>query len=49
MKGVTDPTLRQAFSLDDPNILQHTNFTPNLTTKQINDWNAMWDEVKAAP
>ena len=49
MNGVTDPTLRQAFSLDDPNILQHTNFTPNLTQKQIDDWNAMWDEVKSAP
>ncbi|HEY3310320.1 MAG TPA: extracellular solute-binding protein [Anaerolineales bacterium] len=49
MQGVTDPTLKQAFSLEDPNILQKTNFTPNLTTQQIDDWNAMWSEVKAAP
>jgi len=49
MNGVTDPTLKKAFSLDDPNILQHTNFTPNLTTPQIDAWNTMWNEVKAAP
>jgi spermidine/putrescine transport system substrate-binding protein len=49
MNGITDANLKQAFSLDDPTILQHTNFTPNLTQDQINAWNAMWDEVKAAP
>ena len=49
MNAVTDPTLKQAFSLEDPNILQKTNFTPNLTTDQIDAWNAMWSEVKAAP
>jgi len=49
MNGITDPTLKKAFSLDDPNVLQHTNFTPNLTTQQIDAWNAMWNEVKAAP
>ncbi len=49
MNGITDPTLKKAFSLDDPNILQHTNFTPNLTTQQIDAWNTMWNEVKAAP
>lgn len=49
MNSITDPTLKQAFSLDDPSVLQHTNFTPNLTTDEINAWNAMWDEVKAAP
>ena len=49
MKGISDPTLKQAFSVDDPNVLQRTNFTPNLTTKQRDDWTAMWTEVKAAP
>jgi spermidine/putrescine transport system substrate-binding protein len=49
MKGVTDATLKQAFSVDDPTILQRTNFTPNLTAKQRDDWTAMWTEVKAAP
>ena len=49
MKGITDPTLKQAFSVDDPTVLQRTNFTPNLTAKQRDDWTAMWTEVKAAP
>jgi spermidine/putrescine transport system substrate-binding protein len=49
MAGITDPTLKQAFSIDDPAILQHTNFTPNLTAAQRDAWTAMWAEVKAAP
>jgi len=49
MKGITDPALKQAFSVDDPGVLQRTNFTPNLTAKQRDDWTAMWTEVKAAP
>jgi spermidine/putrescine-binding protein len=49
MNGITDPTLKQAFSIDDPNILQKTNFTPNLTAEQRDSWTAMWAEVKAAP
>ncbi len=48
MKGITDPTLRTAFSLDDPSILEKTNFTPNLTAEQRDAWNKMWLEVKAA-
>jgi len=36
MKGITDATLKQAFSVDDPNILNKTNFTPNLTAEQRN-------------
>lgn len=49
MKGISDPALKQAFSLDDPTVLERTNFTPNLTAKQRDDWTAMWTEVKAAP
>jgi spermidine/putrescine transport system substrate-binding protein len=49
MNGITDPTLKQAFSINDPSILQHTNFTPNLTAAQRDAWTAMWTEVKAAP
>lgn len=49
MSGITDATLKQAFSIDDPNILQHTNFTPNLTAAQRDAWTKMWAEVKAAP
>jgi spermidine/putrescine transport system substrate-binding protein len=47
MSAITDPTLKQAFSLDDPAILQHTNFTPNVTDAQRTAWGAMWAEVKA--
>ena len=49
MSGITDETLKQAFSIDDPNILETTNFTPNLTAEQRDAWTGMWAEVKAAP
>ena len=49
MNGITDPTLKEAFSIDDPSILETTNFTPNLTAEQRDAWTAMWAEVKAAP
>ena len=49
MKSVTDPMLMEAFGLTDPNILEKTNFTPNLTSAQRDAWTAMWAEVKAAP
>jgi len=48
MAAITDQTLKDAFSIDDPSILQHTNFTPNLTAEQRDAWIAMWSEVKAA-
>ncbi|MBI3751200.1 MAG: extracellular solute-binding protein [Chloroflexi bacterium] len=48
MAGITDPTLKTAFSIDDPSILQKTNFTPNLTAAQRDAWTAMWTEVKAS-
>jgi spermidine/putrescine transport system substrate-binding protein len=47
MRSITDATLKQAFSVDDPSILQKTNFTPNLTADQRDAWTAMWAEVKA--
>lgn len=47
MSAITDKTLKQAFSVDDPNILAKTNFTPNLTAAQRDAWTAMWTEVKA--
>lgn len=49
MNGITDETLKTAFSINDPNILAKTNFTPNLTAAQRDAWTAMWNEVKAAP
>ena len=48
MKGITDATLKKAFSVDDPAILSKTNFTPNLTAAQRDAWTAMWAEVKAS-
>jgi spermidine/putrescine-binding protein len=47
MAAITDETLKNAFSVDDPSILQHTNFTPNLTAEQRDAWIAMWSEAKA--
>lgn len=47
MASITDPTLKQAFSVNDPSILQKTNFTPNLTAEQRDAWIAMWSEIKA--
>lgn len=49
MNGITDETLKEAFSVDDPTVLQRTNFTPNITDEQRNAWTNMWAEVKAAP
>jgi len=49
MNGITDAALKEAFSIDDPDILAKTNFTPNLTAEQRDAWTAMWAEVKAAP
>ena len=46
--GATPTLLAQTFSINDPSILQHTNFTPNLTSQQRDDWTAMWTEVKAS-
>ena len=48
MNGITDPTLKKAFSVGDPTILDKTNFTPNLTAEQRDAWTAMWTEVKAS-
>jgi spermidine/putrescine transport system substrate-binding protein len=48
MDAVTDPNLREAFSLDDPTVLERTNFTPEVTLEQIDAWTKMWTEVKSA-
>jgi spermidine/putrescine transport system substrate-binding protein len=47
MAGIQDPGLKAAFSVDDPTVLEKTNFTPNLTTEQRDAWPAMWTGVKA--
>lgn len=48
MSAITDPTLIQAFALDDPSILEHTNFTPLVTQAQRDAWTEMWVTVKAS-
>jgi spermidine/putrescine transport system substrate-binding protein len=48
MAAITDQTLKDAFSLNDPSILEHTRFTPNVTEAQRQAWTEMWTEVKAA-
>jgi spermidine/putrescine transport system substrate-binding protein len=48
MAAITDETLIEAFSLNDPEILESTNFTPNLTAEQRDEWTQMWAEVKAS-
>jgi len=48
MAAISDVTLKEAFSIDDPAILESTNFTPNLTAEQRDAWTAMWTEVKAS-
>ena len=48
MASITDATLKEAFSIDNPDILEATNFTPNLTADQRDAWTAMWAEVKAS-
>lgn len=47
MNAITDENLKQAFSIDDPSILDSTKFTPILTEQQKDDWIQMWTEAKA--
>jgi hypothetical protein len=47
MAAIEDPVLIEAFGLDDPDILETTNFTPNVTEEQRAAWTAMWERVQA--
>ena len=47
MAGIDDPVLIEAFGLDDPSILESTNFTPLVTEEQRQAWTAMWERVQA--
>jgi hypothetical protein len=47
MAAVEDPVLIEAFGIDDPSILETTNFTPPVTAEQRDAWTAMWARVKA--
>jgi spermidine/putrescine transport system substrate-binding protein len=47
MAAVDDPILIEAFGIDDPDILESTNFTPPVTAEQRDAWTAMWTRVKS--
>ena len=46
---VTDEALIEALSLDDPGILERTNFTVPISARDRDRFNQLWAEVKAAP
>jgi spermidine/putrescine transport system substrate-binding protein len=46
--SITDETLIEAFSLNDPSILETTNFTPLVTEEQRDAWTTMWERVQAS-
>ena len=48
MAGITDEVLIEAFSINDPTILESTNFTPPVTQEQRDAWTQMWERVQAS-
>ena len=47
MAAIDDPVLIEAFGINDPSILESTNFTPIVTDEQRTAWTAMWERVQA--
>ena len=47
MDGIEDEFIRELLGLDNPSILENTNFTPIITPEQRDAWTAMWTRVKA--
>lgn len=47
MAAVDDPLLIDVFSVNDPSVLESTNFTPIVTEEQRAAWTAMWERVQA--
>ena len=47
MDAIEDPVLIEAFGVDDPAILESTNFTPPVTDAQRTAWTEMWARVQA--
>ena len=47
MAAIEDPILIEAFGVNDPDILETTNFTPPVTAEQREAWTAMWERVQA--
>ena len=48
-KVVEDPNLIKALALDDPGILERTNFTVPISREVRDKWVQLWAEVQAAP
>ena len=47
MNAIEDPVLIEAFGINDPAILETTNFTPPVTQAQRDAWTGMWARVLA--
>jgi spermidine/putrescine transport system substrate-binding protein len=47
MAAIEDPVLIEAFGINDPTILDTTNFTPLVTEEQRDAWTGMWERVQA--
>lgn len=47
MAAIEDPVLIEAFGINDPSILESTNFTPLVTEEQRDAWTGMWERVQA--
>jgi spermidine/putrescine transport system substrate-binding protein len=47
MAAIEDPVLIEAFGINDPSILDTTNFTPLVTEEQRDAWTGMWERVQA--
>ena len=47
MAAIEDPVLIEAFGIDDPSILESTNFTPLVTEEQRDAWTSMSERVQA--
>ena len=47
MAAIEDPVLIEAFGINDPSILETTNFTPLVSEEQREAWTAMWERVQA--
>lgn len=47
MDAIEDPVLIEALGINDPSILESTNFTPPVTDAQREAWTEMWANVKA--
>ncbi len=47
MGSIDDPFIIDVLGLDNPSILENTNFTPIVTPEQRDAWTAMWTRVKA--